>query len=194
MTEIEFYAYIITLYYNLHFVNHNNNLKKEGDAVEKLEKVLSWAKKSRVFLSKVILALLSMVLCTILLSKVIAWDNRSKETVVINDVVRIFFHEAGRYTIMVQKNNSNHIERYFLKIEGGNDLEKIDFVADVKDDQKMWVKYTKSSMSGIMDMEFHIHSFRNIQGGGWEKTEVKSGGVFSSSRQEKIVGATNVIE
>jgi hypothetical protein len=161
--------------------------------MERLRKVLDWAKKSRIFLSKIALFLLSAVLVIIVISKIIAWDNCSREIVVINDVVRVFFHEAGKYTIMIQKENSNRLQRCFLEIDGGNDFESVNFVADVKDGQKMWVKYTKSPMVKIINMEFHIHSFYDVQGGGWERTEVKSSGLFSS-RQEKIVGVTNVIE
>ncbi len=101
----------------------------------------------------------------------------------VDDVVRVFWHERGRYSFHIQKDSSSEIEVYPA------DSGTIKIIADVPTDQKMWM-YVRGYSDGGWSctgyngehhgrcygvFEIHVHSEQDIEGGGWNHGKFGSG-------------------
>lgn len=86
----------------------------------------------------------------------------------INDVTRILMHERDRYTLIIKKPES--LQLLMREFEMGHGVVKI--IADVPDGQMMWAAQKRYQQFGCGsgccgDLEIHVHSSQDINGGGW---------------------------
>lgn len=108
------------------------------------------------------------------------------KVITIERVARIFMHEPGDYSFLVQESvRAGKPSRY--RMVHRKFYEEPRFIADVPEDKMMWVRYqerdNRSRYSGhfYRILEFHIRSVKDIGGAGWDH------GKFGSGR-------TNVVE
>lgn len=94
-----------------------------------------------------------------------SWERK------IENIDRIFFHEKGRFTFLIETGprTSKPIEEYFI----GESLEII-YKYDVPSEKKNWV-FIKGRYAGNIILykmepkyvEIHVHSAKDIEGGLW---------------------------
>lgn len=104
-----------------------------------------------------------------------------RENVVIENVVRVLYHEYNRYTFFTQPGGINS-EIFKKTVDFGqynNEDEKIHILPDVEAGRKNWVRYgfyiSGSGSWTLIDAEIHIHSEKDIEGGGWNHGKFGSG-------------------
>lgn len=97
----------------------------------------------------------------------------------IKNVVRIFMHLPEEYTFMTKEPDSSeyilHHKKVYYNYYG---RQGVKIFTDVKKEETMWAKIIwikKRSIDPflIRDIEMHLHSEKNIDGGGWERYEGK---------------------
>jgi hypothetical protein len=100
----------------------------------------------------------------------------------INNVVRVFWHEYSRYSVMVKEPNSNELKmiefaRYSCPRDdsGGG----IHFYQDVETSKPMYINYKVMHRVGfgscVVQLDFHIHSENDVEGSGWNHGKFGSG-------------------
>jgi len=107
----------------------------------------------------------------------------------VDGVVRVLMHQPDEYTIMIKSANSSEIAMKHIIVTKTNATK---FLADVSAGEDAWVKLTKDQLFNksslyyyARSIEFHIHSVKEVDGGGWEKRE---------GRRSTHQGQTNIIE
>lgn len=98
----------------------------------------------------------------------------------IDNVVRVFWHENTKYSVIVRKHGSAEIETFVLKESmcGDNPRGKVRIVADVPLGNTMWVRYVTNfnwNLDCLEVLEIHVHSEKDIIGGGWNHGKFGSG-------------------
>ena len=92
------------------------------------------------------------------------------------DVVRVFWHENTRYSIQIKQNGSKDISVVTFE-----NVDVVKLTADVPENEIMYVRAVgKRNLFGLgfkqYDLlEIHIHSEKNIEGGGWNHGKQGSG-------------------
>ncbi len=93
-------------------------------------------------------------------------------------VKKLLVHEGGVYSVFVPSEKGGYVQKGLVRCEAT-------FFDDVPQEEDMWAEevYDLSDMNGLHNAHcyFHIHSLKEINGGGWNHG--KSGS-----------GQTNVIE
>ncbi len=88
----------------------------------------------------------------------------------ISNVVRVFWHEAERYSIMVVEPD-NQLKIISLNTTMCSNSDGMHIYQDVKMGDKMWVyeKLKSDFLNGecIIELHLHISSEKDIEGGGW---------------------------
>ena len=86
----------------------------------------------------------------------------------IENVVRVFMHEPGNYSFLVEDKKS---EKLVLMSYYTYNQEEVDLVTDVPANQKMWatVSWEKRGDGSIFFKEIviHLHSANDVEGGAW---------------------------
>ena len=109
----------------------------------------------------------------IITSLVLLGCSERTEEVRIDNVVRVFWHEGTRYSLQVRKPNSAEIETIAINNNmcgGKSPRDRIKILADVPLLDSMWVRYTVNfnwNLDCLEALEIHIHSEKDIDGGGW---------------------------
>lgn len=93
----------------------------------------------------------------------------------VDDVVRIFMHERGRYTVLKQSAVESSIVEQ--KVPGYSCDATATYVPDVPKDQPMWlsVHYEGTYIQYSARIIFHVHSAQDIGGAGWNHGKAGSG-------------------
>ena len=111
-------------------------------------------------------------------SLVLGGCGRSRlEEVQINNVVRVFWHESTRYSVQVREPNSVEIKTIILRSEICNN-QQARILADVPLGNPMWVRFVMDynwNMDCLRVLEIHIHSEKDIEGGGWDHGKFERG-------------------
>ena len=103
-----------------------------------------------------------------------------------DNVVRVFWHEETRYSVMVQKPESAEIKTIsFPRACWGRSKDNetrmignILILADVPDRSPMWVfsKIRDANFDGCIELlEIHIHSVKDVEGASWNHGKFGSG-------------------
>ena len=80
--------------------------------------------------------------------------------------MRIFMHEPGRYSFMIQLSDSDVVTMRTFRLFNCETR----FILDVPQDEKMWA-YIQEKGKGPEYRTFvdlHIHSVRDMEGAGWD--------------------------
>lgn len=113
-----------------------------------------------------------LVLCCLGCSKDIFIPNQR-----IDNVVRVFVHSPGCYSVLYQDGNRLH------EVDFGS--RQVTLRVDVPEDKPMWVTYDYSDSWNNgrerLNIEIHIHSPQCVDGGAWH-------------RHKGPHGRTNVVE
>lgn len=102
----------------------------------------------------------------------------------ISNVVRVFWHEKDRYSIMVRKPGSKILStktfpKFLCHRSGG----VINIISDVENNDDMWV-YAKIKTGELLNnepgtcilrLDIHIKSEKNIEGGEWDHGKLGKG-------------------
>ncbi len=92
----------------------------------------------------------------------------------IDNIARVFWHEGHNYSFYVQQEGISEI-----KIIEFYRIWKVKIIADVPADKKMWahIKGASGGCDGLQYeyAEIHIHTAKDISGGGWNHGKFGSG-------------------
>jgi len=85
------------------------------------------------------------------------------------EVQRVFMHNPGVYSGMYVDSEKN------VRVIGGYGATTL--IIDIPEDRPMWVKETKFSdgIDSYWKYEFHVHSIKEVDGGGWNHGKFGSG-------------------
>ena len=78
-------------------------------------------------------------------------------------VVRVMMHEPHRYTVFTKDPESPELSMLQFRYSSSA---KVKLIVDVEEGQEMWIK-KRECMGELEVLEFHIHSPKDIEGGGW---------------------------
>jgi hypothetical protein len=95
----------------------------------------------------------------------------TKEEETTYQVERVFMHTVNSYSFLIFDKDTKEI-----KSVGFGECKKI--TADVELEKPMWIKVKKTSFRTGDDeyfVEIHIHSVKDINGGGWNRGKFGSG-------------------
>lgn len=126
-------------------------------------------------LIKIFLAVAALWVLLALGGECVEWGKRAETTHTVRyDVVRVFTHKPGQYSVLTKSRGSNQLVSVDLRYQPAS------IIADVPRDQPMWVAVLKDGNGNKISSEIHIHADAPIQGGGWD--------------QGKSHGTTSVVE
>jgi hypothetical protein len=122
--------------------------------------------------SSFIAALVAVLFIGICLFCLSSCDNGPKQEKIEN-VVRIFMHEPGHYSLMIQLSGSISATMRTVNLSGCEPK----FIMDAPKDGEMWVyiEYPRLENDNRGIADFHIHSENDIDGGGWNHGKFGSG-------------------
>lgn len=90
----------------------------------------------------------------------------------IDNVVRVFWHQYAKYSVLVDLGNNTHQMRdlpYYVC--EGNHNEVVSIISDVATTNKMWVSWKLKTSSGggscLREMSIHVHTPKDIGEGSW---------------------------
>lgn len=92
------------------------------------------------------------------------------EEVRINNVVRVFWHENTRYSVQVREPGSVEIKTIRISPQYMCSENQLRLLADVPPEKSMWIRYVINQnwdSDCLKLLEIHIHSEKDIEGGGW---------------------------
>ncbi|KKR15133.1 MAG: hypothetical protein UT43_C0006G0003 [Parcubacteria group bacterium GW2011_GWC1_39_29] len=110
-----------------------------------------------------------IIFLVIVITSISAGCGHKIETVRINNVVRVFWHEGTRYSVQVREPGSTEIKTYSL--HGHMCTGEPRIFTDVLPENSMWVKYVMDrnwDLDCLRSLEIHVWSETNIEGGGWD--------------------------
>jgi hypothetical protein len=101
-------------------------------------------------------------------------------------VTRVFMHAPREYTFFCQSPGSAVITSYHFYTVNAK------FLADIPDGEFMWVimrtrgdRPLMNESASVLDLEMHIHSVKDVNGGGWRLNRGKFG---AEEGQTNVVG------
>jgi hypothetical protein len=114
-------------------------------------------------------------LLAILLLVISGCGQTTTKEVVYKDIDRVFMHSWNTVSFF-KENEDGSIQHKFLRSQ---DFGSIKYFSDVPKDEKMWAKETtvEHSMSTDTDVEIHLHSVDEVDGGEWNHGKQGSGTV-----------------
>ena len=95
----------------------------------------------------------------------------------IENVVAVYMHEVDHYSVAVADSNSasSRVEIAYLSGQY-NSRGRVKIFRDVPAGKMMWVRRVRlNDMDSHVELEIHIHSTADIQGGGWNHGKFGSG-------------------
>lgn len=94
----------------------------------------------------------------------------------VENIVRVFMHEPGRYSFLIQLSNSSVVTmRTFLLYNC-----ETKFIMDVPKNEKMWAYIKRESDPRVFRtfIDVHIHSVRDVEGAGWNHGKFGKGQTY----------------
>ena len=98
----------------------------------------------------------------------------------IDNVVRVFWHEGNNFSVMVKPSGTNRLKLIrFPEYHCDTDAPGVRIFTDVESDKPMWVS-SKVGFGGsvkwcVYFVDIHIHSEKDVDGGGWNHGKFGSG-------------------
>jgi len=99
----------------------------------------------------------------------------------INNVVRVFWHEHDRYSVLVERSDSVYSTVSLPVNTCGSKKDAVLIIADVPAHEKMWVSAKIRHGSDlhanpcIEELKIHVHSLKDVEGGAWNHGKFGSG-------------------
>lgn len=93
-----------------------------------------------------------------------------------NNVVRVFVHDPGEYSILVEDKDTKELTSIRWS-KWDTEFHRYKVYADVKRNDNIWVKTTKTwgFDKNTIEIEIHIHNSKEIEGGSWNHNKEGSG-------------------
>ena len=123
--------------------------------------------------SVIILAIFAVIVIFLGISnEANAWGKKKTFDVKIENIERIHYHEGASFTYWQRVEGHKIIPIRFRHSWWGYEKTKIIIYDDLKPDEKMWAIERGSGdpheEGSVVDyVEIHVHSIKEIQGGGW---------------------------
>jgi len=93
-----------------------------------------------------------------------------------DNIVRVFWHEENRYSVMLSEPTTNRLKIVSFPEDGSN----VELIRDVPAGSPMWAesRIKERGWGGpetILSLRIHIHSEKDIVGGGWNHGKLGRG-------------------
>ena len=127
-------------------------------------------------IAKVVIVLLSILAVGYFVysernSMIKADERKMKDEIIVKNVKRVFMHDPGRYSVLVQDPGS--LEYKPLNVPGwgsASNCHSIRIFGDVPESDSIWLRFHYIGEAGDLqrELEIHIRSEKDIEGGGWD--------------------------
>ena len=91
----------------------------------------------------------------------------------VEDIIRVFMNRPTEFTFMIQDLDSGNLLLKTYRVEHEEDVR---IISDVLQENKIWMA-KKRLRNGTGTLEIHVHSFKDLEGGGWDSGKFGHGKV-----------------
>jgi len=117
----------------------------------------------------------AVILSLVLPVFLIGCADKPGEEIIVRNIVRVFWHEYNRYSVMTREPGSREIKT----VNFARYARKVVIIADVRPYESMWARVIpikgKDLDYWVELVEIHIRTEKDVEGGGWNHGKHGSG-------------------